>query len=159
VEGLITQAKKYKQEYGRYPERICADRIYINIKNRSFCSTNKNRLSGKRLGGPPKDPEIRASHNRQLSAVQHKQTEVEGCLGSGKRKYSLDLVMPRFPKRAESSISMTFVVMCAGKIRRLINLFFDIIFSWLCAWEWPRSLCMVRSNTWQLEMAISLVAV
>jgi hypothetical protein len=29
VEDLIPQAKKYKLEYGVYPERICADRIYI----------------------------------------------------------------------------------------------------------------------------------
>ncbi|MCP9886321.1 hypothetical protein KBY97_14520, partial [Synechococcus sp. ATX 2A4] len=31
-EDLISQAKKYKQEHGCYPERICADRIYINTK-------------------------------------------------------------------------------------------------------------------------------
>jgi IS5 family transposase len=29
AEDLIAQAKKYKQAYGCYPERICADRIYL----------------------------------------------------------------------------------------------------------------------------------
>ncbi|MCP9821788.1 hypothetical protein KBZ22_03785 [Cyanobium sp. L1E-Cus] len=35
AEDLIPQAKKYKQEYGCYPERICSDRIYINTKSRT----------------------------------------------------------------------------------------------------------------------------
>ena len=51
-EDLIPQAKKYKQAHGCYPERICADRIYINTKNRNFCARNNIRLSGKRLGRP-----------------------------------------------------------------------------------------------------------
>ena len=47
-EDLISQAKKYKQEHGCYPERICTDRIYINIK-KNFCTTSNIRLSGERL--------------------------------------------------------------------------------------------------------------
>jgi hypothetical protein len=70
AEDLIPQAKKYKQEHRCYPERICADRIYINTKNRNFCTRNNIRLSGKRLGRPPKDPEIHAAHKQQLSADQ-----------------------------------------------------------------------------------------
>jgi IS5 family transposase len=128
-EDLIPQAKKYKQEYGCYPERICADQIYINTKNRNFCTRNNIRLSSKRLGRPPKDPEINAAHKQQLSADQRKRNEVEGCFVSGKRKYSLDLIMARLPKGAETSISMAFVVMCAEKIRRLLRLFFVIMYA------------------------------
>ena len=89
-EDLIPQAKKYKQEYGCFPERICADRIYINTKNRNFCTPNDIRLSGKRLGRPPKNPEISAAHKQQLRADKRRRNEVEGCFGSGKRKYSLE---------------------------------------------------------------------
>ena len=123
AEDLIPQAKKYKQEYGCYPERICADRIYINTKNRNFCSRNNIRLSGKRLGRPPKDPAVNAAHHQQLRADQRRRNEVEGCFGSGKRKYSLDLIMARLPKGAEILISMAFVVMCAEKIRKLLRIF------------------------------------
>jgi IS5 family transposase len=56
AEDLIAQARKYKQEYGCYPERICADRIYLNTKNRNVCTRNNIRFSGKRVGRPPKDP-------------------------------------------------------------------------------------------------------
>ena len=48
---------------------------------------------------------------QQLSADQRRRNEVEGCFGSGKRKYSLDLIMARLPKGAEALISMAFVVM------------------------------------------------
>jgi hypothetical protein len=123
-EDLIPQAKKYKQEYGCYPERICADRIYINTMNRNFCTRNNIRLSGKRLGRPPKDPEINEAHKQQLSAAQRRRNEVEGVFGSGKRKYSLRLIMTRLAKGAETSLSMAFLVMCAEKIRRLLRLFF-----------------------------------
>ena len=147
-EDLIPQSKKYKQEYGCYPERICADRIYINTKNRNFCTRNNIRLSGKRLGRPPKDPEINAAHKQQLSADQRKRNEVEGCFGSGKRKYSLELIMARLPKGAETSISMAFVVMCAEKIRRLLRLFFVIIYAWFYAFKRSGRLWMALRDCW-----------
>ena len=48
------------------------------------------------------DPEISAAHKQQLSADQRKRNEVEGCFGSGKRKYSFDLMMARLPKGVEN---------------------------------------------------------
>jgi hypothetical protein len=157
AEDLIPQAKKYKLEHGCYPERICADRIYINTKNRNFCTRNNIRLSGRRLGRPPRDPEINAAHKQQLSADQRRRNEVEGCFGSGKRKYSLGLIMARLAKGAETSISMAFLVMCAEKIRRLLRLFFVIIFAWFYAWQRPGSLLMAIRNMWLLETVESLV--
>jgi len=62
---------------------------------------------------------------------------VEGCFGSGKRKYSLELIMARLDKGAETSISMAFLVMCAEKILRLLRLFFVTIFSWFYTLQWP----------------------
>ena len=47
---------------------------------------------------------------------------MEGCFGSGKRKYSLDLIMARLSKDKENSISMAFVIMCAEKIHRVLRL-------------------------------------
>ncbi|WP_153062457.1 transposase, partial [Cyanobium usitatum] len=67
-----------------------------------------------------------AAQKQQLSADQRRRNEVEGCFGSGKRKYSLDLIMARLSKGAENSISMAFVVMCAEKIRRLLRLFLSL---------------------------------
>jgi len=84
---------------------------------------------------------------------------VEGCFGSGKRKYSLDLIIARLSKDEETLISMAFVVMYSQKIIRLLRLFFVTIFAWLCAWQWRSYFWIESRNTWQLEMADSLVAV
>jgi IS5 family transposase len=157
-EDLIHQANKYKQENGCFPERICTDRIYINRKNRNFCTRNNIRLSGKRLGGPPKDPEMNAAHKQQVSADQRKRNEVEGCFGSGKQKYSLDLIMAWLPKGAETSISMAFVVMCAEKIRRLLRLFLVIISSWFYAVKRPGCLWMALRDLWREETADSFLS-
>jgi len=159
AEDLIARAKKYKQDYGYYPERICTDRIYINTKNRNFCTRNNIRLSGKCLGRPPNDATINAVHAQQLSADQRRRNEVEGCFGSGKRKYSLDLIKARLVKGAENTISMAFVVMCAEKILRLLRLFFVAIFTRFCISHWPRTLWRRLTDVWQLETADLLVAV
>jgi hypothetical protein len=154
-EDLIPQAKKYKQEHGCYPERICADRIYINTKNRNFCTRNNIRLSGKRLGRPSKNPEVNSAHKQQLSADQRRRNEVEGVFGAGKRKYSLRLIMARLTKGAETSISMAFLVMCAEKILRLLRLFFVTIFAWFYAWLWPGCPWVLLRNICLLEIAKS----
>jgi hypothetical protein len=138
--NLVPQAKKYKQKHGCHPERICADRIYINTKDKSFCTRNNILLSGKRLVRPPRDPSINAAHKQQLSADQRKRNEAEAVFGSGKRKYSLQLIMARLPEGAEISISMAFLVMCAVKILRLLRLLVLAIYTWFCPWQrsgWP----------------------
>ncbi|MDM7954025.1 MAG: hypothetical protein QUV07_12530, partial [Cyanobium sp. CZS 25K] len=45
----------------------------------------------------------------------------------GKRKDSLKLIMARLAHGAATSISMSFLVMCAEKIMRLLGLFFVFI--------------------------------
>ena len=129
-EDLIAQAEKYKLDTGSYPERICADRIYITAVNRHYCTRNGIRLSGKPLGRPPKDAGITAARKAQLRADQGRRNEVEGVFGSGKRKYSLDLIMARLKAGAETSISMAFLVMCAEKVLRLLRLFFVLLLRW-----------------------------
>jgi hypothetical protein len=77
--------------------------------------------------------------------------EVEGCFGSGKRKYSVALIMARLPRGAETSISMAFVVMCAEKIWRLLRLFSVFIFAWFYASKRPGCLWMALRDCWWLE--------
>jgi hypothetical protein len=50
--------------------------------------------------------------------------------GSGKRKYSLRLIMARLAKGAETSILMAFQVMCAEIIRRPLRLFSVFYSAW-----------------------------
>ena len=80
---------------------------------------------------------------------------MEGIFGSGKRKYSLRLIMARLTKGAETSISMAFLVMCAEKILRLLRLYFVTILTWFYSWQWPGSSWMVLRNIYLLETAKS----
>jgi hypothetical protein len=84
-----------------------------------------------------KDVASNAIHAEQLIADQRRRNEVEGCFGSGKRKYSLDLIKARLAKSAENSISMAFVLMCAEKILSLLRLLFVAISTWFCISHWP----------------------
>jgi IS5 family transposase len=52
---LIDQVEAYKKRFGFYPESLHADKIYRNRTNIKFCKKHGIRLSGPRLGRPPKD--------------------------------------------------------------------------------------------------------
>ena len=156
-DDLIAQAEKYKQENGCYPERICAERIYINAKKRHYCTRKAIRLSGKRLGRPPMDPEINVAQKKQLSADQRRHNDVEGGFGSGKRKCSLKLIMVRLIHGAETSISMASLVMCAEKLLRLLRLFFVLISAWLKSILWlcgPRSMSTALLGPVATDLAV-----
>ena len=49
-------------------------------KNRNFCTRNNIRLSGKRLGRSPKDPEIDAAHKQQLAQTSEGDTRWKDAL-------------------------------------------------------------------------------
>jgi IS5 family transposase len=109
------------------------------------------------LGRPPKDPEVNAAYRQQLSADQRRRNEVEGVFGSGKRKYSLQLIMARLPKGARTSISMAFLVMCAEKILRLLCLFFVAFYAWICCrlllgplLVALRKICQLETGEWSV---------
>ena len=89
-------------KHGCYPGHICADRFYINTKNRRFCTRVGTGLKGKRLSRPPKDQKRNAENKRQLLADQRKHNEVEDVFGTGKRKYSLNLIMPKLKAGARA---------------------------------------------------------
>ncbi len=65
--------------------------------------------------------------------------------------------MPRLAKGAETSICMAFLVMCAEMIRRLLRLFFVLIFAWVRDWQWPACLRTALRNIYLLESTEYLV--
>jgi hypothetical protein len=73
-------------------------------------------------------------------------------------KYSLQLIMARLPKGAETSISMAFLVMCAEKILRMLCLFFVAFCVWVCCCLRLRPLMVAHRNICQFETAEFLIA-
>lgn len=112
---LISQIEAFRNRFGCYPESVHVDKIYRNRENRRYCKKHKIRLSGPKLGRPPKVSETNA---RELKAVrqQARQDEidrnaVEGKFGQGKRRYSLNRIMTRLSHTSETAIMLSFLVM------------------------------------------------
>ena len=144
---LIARAEKYKEERGYYPERICADSIYMTLGNKKFCADHAIRLSGR----PRKkqiEGEVQTAEQQELfKSDMRKRSVIEGRIGTSKRKYGLDRIMTKLMETSRTVISMAFFVMNAEKILRLLRLLFALFvsmyFAMLCMcalWRRPAPL-------------------
>lgn len=116
---LIAQVESFKNETGYYPESVHADRIYRTRANRLWCQERGIRLSGVRLGRPPKN----SDKTRQKIAREDEKVRncIEGKFGQGKRRFSLGRVMTKLAHTSESAIAISFLVM---NLETLLRQFF-----------------------------------
>ena len=112
---------------GFYPESVHTDKIYRNRKNIRYCKKHGIRLSGPRLGRPPKQTE---TNKEQLQAAKQlaRQDEldripIEGKFGQSKRRFSLSRIMTKLSCTSETSIVLTFIVVNLEKWLKAILLF------------------------------------
>lgn len=126
---LKEQIENYKRRYGRYPEVVCADKIYRTRENLQYCQEYGIRLSGPKLGRPFKDNE----KNKEILRAQRRierndestRMAVEGKFGEGKRRYTLDRIGTKLKETSETSIMMVFLVMnLMVLVRRKAKAFF-----------------------------------
>ncbi len=82
--------------------------------------------------------------------------EVEGVYGSGKRRYSLQLIMARLPKGEDTSASRAILVMRAEKVLRLLYLLCRFLsVDLLSSTSWPllvapRNIYRIETGEWPL---------
>lgn len=112
---LQGQVKAYKRRFGFYPESVHADKIYRSCGNLRYCKSKGIRLSGPRLGRPPKVTPENADRLK-AEARQARQDEIdripiEGKFGQGKRKYGIGRLMTKLAETSETAISLCFLVM------------------------------------------------
>jgi len=114
-QDLQGQIEAYRQRYGRYPEVVCADKIYRTRENLRYCQENGIRLSGPKLGRPflerEKNRERLRQQRRTERADERTRIAVEGKFGEGKRRYSLDRIGTKLRETSESAIQLVFLVM------------------------------------------------
>ncbi|MFN2153556.1 MAG: IS5 family transposase [Anaerolineales bacterium] len=112
---LIAQIEAYRERFGCYPESVHADKIYRNRENRRYCKKNKIRLSGPKLGRPPKETAANAQElktaRQQARQDEIDRNAVEGKFGQGKRRYSLSRIMTKLSHTSETAIMLSFLVM------------------------------------------------
>lgn len=129
---LIEQIEQYKKRYGCYPASVHADKIYRTRVNRNYCQSRGTRLSGPKLGRPPKETEENKEYMSKLKQQQQQDERdrqaVEGKFGQGKRRFRLDHIMTKLAVTSETTIMMAFIIMNIEKIFR--DLLFVLFLSW-----------------------------
>jgi len=86
-QDLKGQIETYRQRYGRYPEVVCADKIYRTRENLRYCQEYGIRLSGPKLGRPFKESEknraILREHRRIEREDESTRIALKASLGKG----------------------------------------------------------------------------
>ena len=115
---LIESVERYVERFGFYPEAILADKIYRTRENLRYCKEHGIRLSGPKLGRPPKqvDPEEQKLERQDMS----ERNAVEGKFGEAKRNYGLGLIRARLRQTSETVIALQLLVMNLEKRLRLL---------------------------------------
>lgn len=125
---LKAHIEKYKQRFGYYPKSVHVDAIYRNRENRRYCKERNITISGPPLGRPPKK---NAEYQRVMKHARESELDripIEGKFGNAKRKYGMDKIMSKLKETAETSISLTVLVMNLEKISKdfLLSIFFFV---------------------------------
>ncbi len=78
-------------------------------ENRAWCKERGIRISGSPLGRPSKN--VSKSSKKQALEDERFRNSIEGKFGQAKRRYSLNCIMAKLSKTAETSIAITFLLM------------------------------------------------
>jgi len=132
-QDLKGQIESYRQRYGRYPEVVCADKIYRTRENLRYCQEYGIRLSGPKLGRPFKESQKNRALLRERRRIEREDEStriaVEGKFGEGKRRYTLDRIGTKLRATSESAIHLVFLVMNLMVLyRRKAKSFFVVLF-------------------------------
>ena len=122
---LKEQVEKYKETFGYYPESVHVDKIYRTRENRNWCKERGIRISGPKLGRPPKN--VSEEEKKQARSDECFRNAIEGKFGQAKRRFSLNLVMTKLPETSETSIAITFLVVNLSRLlRQFLSLFLTL---------------------------------
>lgn len=123
----------YRRRYGRYPERILADKLYRNRDTLAWCKERHIRLTGPALGRPPKNAEVSREAKRQEYQDICERNAIEGKFGTGKTAYGLGRIAARLPHTSRCVIGIALLTMnlmrLLGDAEALVKFFFRL-------WYW-----------------------
>jgi hypothetical protein len=108
---LQESVERYWADMGHYPSRILADKLFRTRENLDYCKRHPSRMSGPKLGRPPKDKALYLEQLRIERQESGERSAIECTFGVGKRRYSLGCVMTRLMHTSEVSIHVTVLTM------------------------------------------------
>ena len=118
---LIEAVERYRLRHGFYPESVHVDKIYRTRENIRYCHKHGIRISGPKMGRPPKEPDPAASKQARQDALDRICSE--GKIGEGKRRYGLNLIKEKLQETSETTIMVNLIVMNLTYLYRCIFFF------------------------------------
>lgn len=110
---FVQVMEKYKERFGYYPEKVLADTIYGNRKNRNWCKEHGIYLSAEKLGRKPKN---QSTDRKQRARDISDRNEVECKFGNLKRRFGMSLIKSKLAETSRTEIHMSIYVMNMLKI-------------------------------------------
>lgn len=126
-EGMtfIQAIERYRLRHGFYPASVHVDKIYRTRGNILYCLERGIRISGPKLGRPPKEPDPATRKQAHQDALDRNVSE--GKFGEGKRRYGLNLIKAKLQETSETVIMMNLIVMNLAYLYRCLFAFFSKI--------------------------------
>jgi len=112
---LIDTIERYHIKYGYYPEVVLADNIYKTKANKTFCKEHNIRFTGNKTN---KEPILKEKDKKEYIQDCKDRQVIEGLFGTGKRKFSLNLIMTKRQDTSETSIALEILALNLGKLLR-----------------------------------------
>ena len=128
---------RYHDRYGRWPERVLADKIYRNRQTLAFCKEHGIRLSGPALGKPPKDRKLSRLAKKQEYQDSCDRNVAEGVFGTGKTAYGLGRISARLKETSCCVIAVSLLLMnLLKRLRSFFHFLLRIVSCWLTPSFW-----------------------
>jgi hypothetical protein len=106
-EDLIPHLRAYKKRFGCLPEKLEADKIYMNRRNRRILRFLKIEAGGKPLGRPSKEQQSE-EYRKKMAKNVGERNEVEATFGTGKRIYRANNIRAKLPDTGEAWASACY---------------------------------------------------
>lgn len=150
---LKNQIQLYKKRLGFYPESVHVDKIYRNRDNIKFCKKHGIRISGPRLGRPPKDLSKQQELKKQYWQDEIDRIPIEGKFGQAKRRFGLSRIMCKLARTSETAIAMTFLVM---NLEKCLKVFLAVFLNWIksafVSIYWKTKAKLATKNNWEMQI-------
>jgi len=132
--------ESYRADTGVYPERVLADKAYRNRENHQYCKERGIRMSGPKLGRPPRDKALYLQQLLEERLESGERNAIESAFGVGKQRYGLNLVM----EQETSEVAIHICILTMNPWKRLRELLFALIQRTLQAPAWCREIVMIN---------------
>jgi len=113
---FIPAVIRYKERTGAYPKRVLVDKIYRTRENIAYCKERGIRLTGPKLGRPPKEVDVEKL--KQGREDERDRIQIEREISLAKRCHGMGLVRTKLKETTFTAIHLAIISLNLKKIQR-----------------------------------------